>query len=421
MWASTARSPARYTSRRFGRPAWGAMEKPNRMTEKDKSALTARIREEALRLGFFKTGIVRAGPLPSAELFDSWLRNEMHGKMAYLEAQAGRRKNPALIMEEVRSIVVLAMNYHCGIDLPDGTLKGRISRYAWGGDYHLLIQDRLRQLHAAILHAAPEARGLWYVDTGPVMEKVWGAASSLGWMGKHTNLITRERGSWFFVAAMLLNLELNYDQSESDHCGTCSRCIEACPTKAIVAPYVVDARLCISYLTIELRGPIPRGLRPLIGNRIYGCDDCQEVCPWNRFAVVTSEKDFHPRAGNLSPELAPLVRVTPKEFNDRFRGSAIRRAKRDGFVRNVVVALGNSHDPAALPALAEAVKDASPLVRAHAAWALGQIPTEESRRLLKQAEAAESEPEVREEIAYGDRLLNARIQIPEQLKVEFGE
>jgi epoxyqueuosine reductase len=372
----------------------------------DKPLLTSRIREEAGRLGFFKVGVARAEPLLGSQHFDNWLREGMHGEMTYMETQSDKRKNPTLVLEDARSLIIVAMNYHCPEGLSDEPLKGKISRYAWGGDYHLLIRDRLRQLQDFILHNAPEARSLFYVDTGPVMEKVWGARTSLGWMGKHTNLITREQGSWFFIGLILLNLELEYDSPEDDYCGSCSRCLEACPTRAIVAPYVVDARLCISYLTIELRGAIPRALRPLVGNRIFGCDDCQEVCPWNRFAVPTPEKEFWPREGNVVPELASLVRLTNEEFNNRFRGSPIRRAKRDGFVRNVVVALGNSRRPKAVPAIASALKDASALVRAHAAWALGQIGTAESRHLLESAAATETDPGVREEIALAIRQLS---------------
>ena len=376
------------------------------MTGFNKSRLASRIREEAARLGFFKIGIVPAGPLPAGPYFDDWIRRGLHGEMRYMEAQAAKRKSPALVLEDARSLVVLALNYYHGGDLTEDPLRGKISRYAWGSYYHLLVKDRLCQLQDFVLREEPEARLLYYVDTGPVMEKAWGALTSLGWMGKHTNLITREQGSWFFIGVLLLNLELEYDAPEDDYCGTCSRCIEACPTGAIVAPYVVDARLCISYLTIELRGPIPRALRPLIGNRIFGCDDCQEVCPWNRFAVTAPEKEFGPRDGHYMPDLIPLVRITTEEFNARFCGSPIRRAKRDGFVRNVVVALGNSHRAEAAFALADAIKDQSALVRAHAAWALGQIDTAESRRLLASAEAAEVDPAVREEIAFARECLH---------------
>ncbi len=374
----------------------------------DKSKLTSCIRAEAARLGFFKAGIARAGPLPGERHLEDWLRSGKHGRMTYMEAQAGKRADPRRVLEDARSLIVVAMNYHCGETLTDDPLRGKISRYAWGEDYHALVKDRLRRLYDFVLGRAPRARGLFYVDTGPVMEKAWGAATSRGWMGKHTNLLTREQGSWFFLGVILLDLELDYDAPEDDHCGTCTRCIEACPTGAIVAPYVVDARLCISYLTIELRGPIPRKLRSLVGNRIFGCDDCQEVCPWNRFAVRTPEKDFLPRDGGLMPELAPLVGISAEEFNRRFSGSAVRRAKRDGFVRNVVVALGNSRQPQALPALARAMQDASALVREHAAWAVGQVECDESRRLLEGALADETDPEVREEIADALRQLRGR-------------
>ena len=362
------------------------------------TSLTSRIREEARRLGFFKLGVTAARPLPGGEEFDLWLRRGMHGEMGYLERQAAKRKLPTLVLEKARSLLVLAMNYHSGEELTGEPLKGKISRYAWGDDYHHVLKERLEELLRFIQAEQPGAGGVCYVDTGPVMEKAWGAESALGWIGKHTNLITRDRGSWFFIGVILLDIELENDPKEEDHCGTCVRCMDACPTGAIVAPYVVDARLCISYLTIELRGTIPRALRPLIGNRIYGCDDCQEVCPWNRFAVKTDVKAFRPRPGNLMPALAPLVDITKEEFELRFRRSAIRRAKRDGFVRNVCVALGNSHDPEAVPALSRAIRDQSPLVRAHAAWALGQISAETAQDVLRQALPVETDRDVLEEI-----------------------
>ena len=364
----------------------------------DELSLTSRIRQEALRLGFFKIGITPARPLPEGERFEKWLRDGMHGEMAYMERQASKRRDPGLILEDARSLIIAAINYQSGDALSENPNHGKISRYAWGDDYHRVVKDRLQQLYAFIENEDTAARGLCYVDTGPIMEKVWGAQTSLGWIGKHTNLITRDQGSWFFVGVILLNSELQYDPPEDDYCGTCSRCISACPTGAIVAPYVVDARLCISYLTIELRGPIPRALRSQIGNRIYGCDDCQEVCPWNSFAVTTPEKEFQPREGNLMPELGPLVDLSTEEFDRRFSNSPIRRAKRDGFVRNVVVALGNSRSPKAVPALARALKDRSALVRAHACWALGQIDTRDARELLLGSRDGETNPEVLEEI-----------------------
>jgi epoxyqueuosine reductase len=337
------------------------------------SEMSSRIREEARRLGFFKTGITSARPLPKLERFDGWVREGMHGEMRYLERQLPKRMDPGLVLAGARSLLVLAMNYHTGHALANQPLKGRISRHAWGDDYHITIKNRLEQLLGFIKKQESSAQGLCYVDTGPVMEKIWGAETALGWMGKHTNLITRDRGSWFFVGVILLNLDLEYEAPEKDYCGKCGRCMQACPTGAIVAPYVLDARLCISYLTIELRGSIPHHLRPLVGNRIYGCDDCQEVCPWNRFAVKTSESAFLPREENFMPDLLSLVRITPEEFKSRFRNSPILRSTRDGFVRNVVIALGNSGKSDAIPALRVALQDSSPVVRSHAQWALDQI------------------------------------------------
>jgi epoxyqueuosine reductase len=362
------------------------------------SALSACIREEALKLGFFKMGISSARPLSDEGHFTDWLKCGLHGEMRYLERQAIKRRDPGLVLSNVRSILVFALNYYSGYELNDAPLKGKISRYAWGDDYHSIVKNRLEKLLEFIRSCEPLARGLCYVDTGPVMEKIWGAQSALGWMGKHTNLITRDCGSWYFIGIILLDIELEYDSKEKDFCGSCRRCLRACPTGAIVHPYVLDARRCISYLTIELRGPIPRHLRPSIGNRIYGCDDCQEVCPWNRFAIRTPEKGFYPREGNWLPDLVPLVRISAREFKNRFENSPILRAARDGFVRNVVIALGNSGKEDAVPAIEEAFCDASPLVRAHAAWALGQFATAHSFRILASAVNNETDASVREEI-----------------------
>jgi epoxyqueuosine reductase len=364
----------------------------------DDLSLTESIRAEARRLGFFKIGVAAAGPLPWKNHFDAWLAQGMQGEMAYLARQADKRKSPKLALADVRSIVVLAMNYYPGNTESPGPLRGRISRYALGEDYHRLMAERSRSLLDFIMRERPGARGVYYADTGPVMEKVWGAHSALGWLGKHTNLISREQGSWYFLGVLLLNLGLAYDAAEKDRCGTCRRCFQACPTGAIIAPYVVDARLCISYLTIELKGAIPRHLRPLIGNRIFGCDDCQEVCPWNRFAVPALEPAFQPRGDRLEPELVPLAALTKTEFGNRFKNSALQRVGRDGFVRNVVIALGNSRRPEAVPVLARALGDGSALVRGHAAWALGRIEDAEAKAMLAQALCSETDRDVREEI-----------------------
>jgi epoxyqueuosine reductase len=350
------------------------------------SEISVRIREEARCLGFFKTGIAPARPLPHPDRFTTWVKEGFHGEMRYMERQALKRLDPALVFPDVRSLVLVAMNYYTGKTAGTDSLRGRISRYAWGNDYHEMVHKRLEQLLEFIRTMDASAQGLCYVDTGPVLEKVWAAQTTLGWMGKHTNLITREQGSWFFLGTILLNLDLEYDIPEKAYCGNCRRCIDACPTGAIVAPYVLDARRCISYLTIESRGPIPAPLRPLIGNRICGCDECQEVCPWNRFSIITSEKAFEPRKESVIPDLAPLVSLTEAQFSGRFEGSAVSRAKRDGFVRNVVIALGNSGSSAAQPALEQALLDSSPMVREHAEWALKRIKEDGSGKgpLIKQ-------------------------------------
>jgi epoxyqueuosine reductase len=368
------------------------------------AALEDRIREEAQRQGFFKLGIAAPGLLPRKEYFERWLSAGCHGGMSYLARQAAKRGDPSRVLNGVKSILVLAMNYYAGQTPVQDPRIGKISRYAWNADYHEILTDRLASLLAFITEQVPGARGLCYADAGPIAEKVWGAESALGWMGKHTNLITRERGSWFFLGVILLDVVLQCDARESGHCGSCSRCIDACPTGAIRAPYELDARLCISYLTIELRGSIPRVLRPAIGNRIFGCDDCQEACPWNRFAVSTPERAFWPRMEDPIPELISLAGITEREFGMRFQKSPILRAGREGLVRNVVVALGNSRDPAAVPALTAAIEDPSPLVRGHAAWALGCIPGSASAEALERAAFNESDASVLGEIRNcGDR------------------
>jgi epoxyqueuosine reductase len=364
------------------------------------SNLTTQIREEALRLGFFKVGITPARPLPDRERFTKWLREGMYGEMSYMERQAPKRLDPGLVLDGARSILVLALNYYAAGTFADSPIKGKISRYAWGDDYHPIVKGRLEALLDFIKKLEPSARGLCYADTGPVMEKAWGALSAVGWMGKNTTLISRSHGSWFFIGVILLDIELTYDPGERNFCGRCNRCIQACPAGAIIAPYVLDARFCISYLT-QLRGPIPRPLRPLMGNRIFGCDECQEACPWNRFAVKTSEPGFHPREGNLVPDLAPLVDMSMEEFSRRFKKSPIYQTTRDGFVRNVVVALGNSGSGAAVSALEKGLQDASPLVRAHAAWALGRIADKRVRRILESVRAKETHPMVLAEITLG--------------------
>ena len=335
--------------------------------------LTANIRNEALKIGFAKAGFAPAGDTPYMTHFHNWLKGGLHGDMRYLERQAEKRGNPELVFPGARSVVVTALNYYSGEDPPPSPLCGRISRYAIGADYHSAVTDRLERLLLFIKSEVPEANGRCYADAGPVMEKVWGAETSIGWIGKHSGLVSRGLGTSFFIGVILLDIPLEYDEKSSALCGACRRCLDACPTGALVAPYRLDARKCLSYLTIEFRGAVPPELRSAAGNRVFGCDECQNACPWNRFAVKTTVEELTPRNENIAPGLLSLAGLSHEAFERRFVGSPVLRATRDGFVRNVMVALGNSHDAEAVPALEAALTDESPLVCEHAAWALMKI------------------------------------------------
>ncbi len=318
--------------------------------------------------------------------------------MGWLERNLDRRTDPGAVVPQARSILMLARDYQTGHEATEDPTRGRLSRYAWGEEYHEVLGAAVQRLYERIRELCPEATGRYYVDTGPVMEKAWAELAGLGWIGKHTNLLGTQTGSWFFLAAVILDVELDYGVPERDHCGTCRACIDVCPTDAIVAPYVLDARRCISYLTIEHRGPIPPHLRAPIGNRIFGCDDCQDVCPWNRYARLTEDTTFAPRTENEAPRLRELMRLDADGFRHRFRHSPVRRAKYAGFLRNVAIALGNSGDPASVPVLAERLSDDEPLVRGHCAWALGQLGGAVAHDALDTARAVEADGWVSEEI-----------------------
>ena len=296
-----------------------------------------RIRSKAGEIGFAKTGIVAASALDAeAGHFREWLALGFQGEMAWLERNVEKRSDPGVLFPGAKSIVVVAQNYYTGHKHVDNTDRGKVSRYAWGDDYHDVVHDNLKALLAWIKEKDPSVDGKVCVDTAPMMDKSWAVRAGLGWLGKHSNVITTEIGSWIFIGSLILNIELEYDrESVDDHCGTCTACLDACPTGAIVEPYVVDSRKCISYATIELRGEsLPPEIVPDLDGWLYGCDICQDVCPWNRFETQTGEPRFEPRNGETSLALDSVIAMEHDEYVERFRRSAIKRAKLGGLKRN---------------------------------------------------------------------------------------
>jgi epoxyqueuosine reductase len=353
--------------------------------------MKAAIRQRARELGFDDCRFATARTPDHASEFKEWLAEHRHGDMAYLERNADKRTDPQRVLAGVRTVITLAVSYASRDDCraPDVEANGRlprnpssvtpringvIARYARDRDYHTIMGEPLKRLTEFLAGLGGEdTRSLWYVDTGPVLERDFAQRAGLGFAGKHTNLISRRLGNWIFLAEILTTLELEPDAPEKNHCGSCTRCIAACPTGAILAPFQLDARRCISYLTIEVKGAIPVELRPAIGNRIYGCDDCLAVCPWNRFAREGSLMKEQGRADLDAPDLVELLALDEAAFKSRFAGTPILRVKRRGLLRNVCVALGNRGDPSALPALQKAAADPEPLIAEHACWAIGRI------------------------------------------------
>ena len=365
-------------------------------------ALTVRIKAQGLALGFDLVGISPVQEPLHGEAFAGWLRQAFHGEMAYMARTAQQRLHPGQFLPWARSIVSVALNYNTPFprDATDGQLRGWISRYAWGDDYHDVMQAKLDRLFAFVqAEAGAEVQGRTFVDAGPVLDRESAARAGIGWFGKNTNLLSMTIGSFFVLGELFLSVDLDWDRPVRDRCGQCRLCLDACPTNAFVGPYVLDARKCISYLTIELKGPIPRELRPLMGTHIFGCDICQDVCPYNTKCRPTGEAAFQPRRGLHTPELLPLLQMTEDEFKAKFHGSPILRAKRRGLLRNVCVALGNLGRIDALPALVDVLtSDPEPLVRGHAAWAIGRIGGREAEVALGEALRRESDPAVSEEI-----------------------
>lgn len=301
------------------------------------ASLSERMKEKAFEIGFQKVGIVQALPLErESQRLTDWLDSGFHGKMAWLAREPEKRSDPRLIFPDARSVIVVALNYFTGPEHVDDPEKGKISRYAWGDDYHDLVREKLNELLAWIKSENPEADGKICVDTAPMMDKAWAVRAGLGWLGKHSNLITTDVGSWVFIGEIILNIELDYDtEIVADHCGNCTACLDACPTNAIVEPYVVDSRKCISYATIELRDEsLPPEISENLNGWFYGCDICQDVCPWNRFEKPTAESRFEPRNDETSVDLDAVLSLTPESYAERFRRTAIKRAKLPGLKRN---------------------------------------------------------------------------------------
>jgi epoxyqueuosine reductase len=366
----------------------------------DENSLSLRIKAEAQRLGFELVGISPVKLPPHEESFAEWLRQDFSGEMEYMKRTEEMRRDPHRLVPWAVSIISVGMNYHTPFPRPaTPDPKGWISRYAWGDDYHRIMQNKLESLLDTIRRICNGAvEGKAFVDSGPVLEREFAGIAGVGWIGKNTHLISPRRGSWFFLGELFLSRPLAYDRPIRDRCGKCDLCLKACPTRAFVGPYVLDARRCISYLTIELKGFIPRYLRPLLGNHIFGCDICQEVCPYNTSARPTTETAYAPREGLYAPDLIPFLSLDEAEFRRTFRGSPILRAKRRGFLRNVAVALGNSRSREAVPALIRALDDEEALVRGHVAWALGQIGVHRGIEALKKRLPVERDTTVRMEI-----------------------
>jgi epoxyqueuosine reductase len=338
--------------------------------------MKAAIRKCAAELGFDDCRFTTAAPPASAEQFQFWLAQKNHGEMTWLERNAEKRAEPKKILADAKSIIALAASYELEKRKAESGKRkaGVIARYARFADYHEVLGGRLKFLTQFINQlGGANTRSLWYVDTGPLLERDLAQRAGIGFIGKHTNVISRKLGNWIFLAEILTTLELAPDAPEKNRCGNCTRCLAACPTGAITAPFQLDARKCISYLTIELKGTIPVELRPAIGNRIFGCDDCLAACPWNRFAREGSLMKPHTRADLQSPDLTELLQLNDAGFKSKFAGTPLLRAKRRGLLRNVCVALGNIGDKSALPALAKAAHDPEPLIAEHARWAIAQI------------------------------------------------
>jgi epoxyqueuosine reductase len=347
--------------------------------------MKAAVQQQALTLGFDACGVTTATPPASAAWFERWLDSGWHGEMAYLRRTAAKRADPQRVLPGAKSIITLATSYLPTEQdqwseqpippaaQPSPTI-GFVARYARYTDYHRVLGSKLRALTRFLnCLGGRDTHSLWYVDTGPILERDLAQRAGVGFVGKHTNLIRRDLGNWLFLAEILTTVELEPDVPEKNRCGTCNRCLSACPTGAITAPFQLDARRCLSYLTIELKGSIPLELRPALGSRIFGCDDCLAVCPWNRFAKQGCLLRNHLRPDLVAPDLTALLTLDEAQFERRFRNTPLARIKRQGLLRNVCVALGNTGNERVLPLLRRAAQDPEPVIAEHAQWAVSQI------------------------------------------------
>lgn len=361
-----------------------------------------RVKALALEAGFSVVRVTRADePWEAGERLTRFVGEGRHGDMAWMEDTLERRSHPTAMWPDAKSAVVVGLDYgpeHDPLEILEHRDEAAISVYAQNKDYHDILKKRLKRF-AGAFHRETGAEVKVFVDTAPLMEKPLAHKSGLGWQGKHTNLVSRSHGSWLFLGVMLTAAELAPDAPETDHCGSCRACLDICPTNAFPEPYQIDARRCISYLTIENKGPIPLEFRQPMGNRIYGCDDCLAVCPWNKFAQASTEAAFHPREALTGPKLKELAMLDDTAFREFFRGSPIKRIGRDRFVRNVLIALGNSADPALAEQACALLDDASELVRGAAIWALSQLDPVRFQAEKTQRAGAEASPDVRLEWA----------------------
>jgi epoxyqueuosine reductase len=370
-------------------------------------SLKALLQAETERLGFLLYGVTRPVPPVHIDTYQQWIEAGLHADMAYLASERAvqRRADPGLIDPQALSLLVVALRYFSPSAIPagpDGEALGRVAAYAWGDDYHDVIPPRLEEIVRALeKHLGRSVRSRSYTDTGPILERDFAQTAGLGWIGKNTCLISPQHGSYFLIGETFLDVDIEPDDPiTTDHCGTCRRCIESCPTEAIREDRTIESQRCISYLTIENKGPIEPELRGKMSDWVFGCDICQMVCPWNeRFAAPNGDPALAPRADVPRPVLRLELRLSPQEFNRKFRGSPVQRAKRRGYLRNVAVALGNQQDTSAVPDLIQTLHDEpEPLVRAHAAWALGQLRTAISQQALDKALKVEEDPSVQTEI-----------------------